>query len=300
MKTGLIEKEEINIKNKIYKIRGVQVILDFDLSHIYQVETKRINEAVKRNPLKFPKEYYFQLTREEFDQLSSRSQFATLNEKSGRGYNIKYLPYAFTEHGITMLATILKSEKAIKISINIVNEFVNMRKIIYQNEELYKQLSFICNKVVEHDEDIKVIKNTMEKLEEKKMRNEIYFNGQIYDAYSKIIDILNSSRKEIIIIDNYADKKILDIVKYIDIKVIIITKENNLLKKELIDKYNKQYNNLRVTYDNTFHDRFIIVDRKEIYHLGTSLNHLGEKTFAINIIIEDSVKNNLISRIKGL
>ena len=185
-----IKEEKINIKEKIRIVRGKQVILDYDLGRIFEVETKRINEAVKRNPLKFPKEYCFQLTDSEIEELSLRSQFATLNKNNNlRGQHFKYLPYVFTEYGITMLATILKSEKAIKTSINIVNEFVYMRKMILQNDDLYKQLYFIENKLLNYDYDIKEIKETLEKYEEKKMKNEIYFNGQIYDSYSKILDI---------------------------------------------------------------------------------------------------------------
>ena len=240
----VLKEEKINIKDIIHVVRGKQVILDYDLGRLFEVETKRINEAVKRNPLKFPKEYCFQLTTEELDVLSLRSQFATLNKNNNlRGKHFKYLPNAFTEYGITMLATILKSEKAIKISINIVNEFVEMRKIILQNDDLYKQLYFIENKLLNHDYDIKDIKETLEQLEEKKLRNEIYFNGQI------------------------------------------------------IERYNKQYKNLKVYIDNTFHDRFIFIDKKELYHIGTSLNHIGEKTFSINIIIEDEIKENLLKRL---
>ena len=232
----VVSKEILNIKDMIYKVRGKQVILDFNLGKLFEVETKRINEAVKRNPLKFPKEYCFKLNDEESEMYLVANCDQKDETRGGKYRN----PTAFTEYGIIMIATILKSEKAIKTSINIVNEFVQMKKILFQNDDLYKQIFFIENKLIEHDYDIKELKESFEKYEEKQLKNELYLNGQVYDAYSKVLDILNESKKEIIIIDNYIDKKILDIIKNIDKQVIIITKENSLLKKDIIEKYNKQ------------------------------------------------------------
>ncbi|MBQ1812571.1 MAG: hypothetical protein II119_01295 [Bacilli bacterium] len=189
-----------------------------------------------------------------------------------------------------MLATILKSEMAIKMSIKIINVFVSMRKYIGSN--LIEQ-KYINNMVLEHDSEIKIL---FDKLEEKKVNNEIYFNGMIYDSYSKILDIFSKTKNELIIIDNYADKVILDIVRRLKVSVILIT-SNKLLSVQDIEKYNKQYNNLKVMYDNTFHDRYFILDKKIVYHCGTSVNRIGYKTFSINLISDIDIINALLNRI---
>ena len=298
MTQDLIILNEEFIKDKIYYIRGKKVMIDFELAEIYGYTTKRFNEQVKNNIERFDDEFRFQLTHEELEILL-RSKFSTLNKNQGRGKHFKYLPYVFTEEGIYMLMTVLKGEKAVKQSKVLIKVFKSMKDFIVSND-LYKQLYLIENKLLDHDYDIKLLQETFEKLEEKKMKNEIYFNGQVYDSYSKIIDILNEAKEEIIIIDSYADKKVLDIIKGINKIVIIITKKNNLLKDIDIEKYNRQYNNLKVIYNNTFHDRFIIIDSKTFYHLGTSLNNLGIKTFAINFILEDSFKEDLLTRINSI
>ena len=158
-----------------------------------------------------------------------------------------------------MLSGIIKSEIAVNISIAIMNAFVLMRK--YISNELIEQ-KYINNLVIKHDEDIKLLQESFDKFEEKRKSNEIYFNGQIYDSYSKILDILKEAKKELIIIDNYADKSMLDMIRNVNVKVTIICKENCLLKEIDIEKYNEQYNNLKVIYNNTFHDRYIIIDKK--------------------------------------
>lgn len=292
------ELMEDKIENMIYEIRGQQVMLDSDVSKLFGYETKYLNRQVFRNINRFPKNYCFQLTEEEYKNL--RCQNVTSNLKNNCGGR-RYLPFVFTEYGITMLAGILKSETAVKMSLKIVETFIKLRKYISNN--LIEQ-QYINKLVLEHDSDIKLLQESFDKLEEKKLKNEIYFNGQIYDAYSKIIDMLNESKKEVIIIDSYADKKVLDIISNIDKDVILITRKNNLLKEIDIEKYNKQYNkqynNLKIIYDNTFHDRYIILDKNIFYHLGASINYIGNKTFSINIIEENIVKDLLIEKIKGL
>ena len=285
---------EDKIENMIYEIRGQQVMLDSDVSKLFGYETKYLNRQVSRNINRFPKNYCFQLTKEEYKNL--RCQNVTSNLKNNFGGR-RYLPFVFTEYGITMLAGILKSETAVKMSLKIVETFIKLRKYISNN--LIEQ-QYINKLVLEHDSDIKLLQESFDKLEEKKLKNEIYFNGQIYDAYSKIIDMLNEGKNEVIIIDSYADKKVLDIISNIDKEVILITRKNNLLKEIDIEKYNKQYNNLKIIYDNTFHDRYIILDKNIFYHLGASINYIGNKTFSINIIEENIVKNLLIEKIKGL
>ena len=194
-----------------------------------------------------------------------------------------------------MLATILKTEVASKMSVAIMKAFVAMRHYIGTNEY---RLSNIENKIVEHDNNIKQLEQSFQKFEEKRVVNEIYFNGQIYDAYSKILDIFKEAKREIIIIDSYADKTVLDIIKRLKIGVIIITKANNLLTKQDISKYNKQYHNLEVVYDNTFHDRYFILDKKKVYHCGASINRIGYKTFSITEISDKDLGSLLISKIK--
>ena len=278
-----------NITNMIYEIRGKQVILDSDLAVLYECKngTKSINLAVKRNIDKFPNDFYFQLDLEEFKKL--RFQNETTN------YNmIRILPYVFTEEGVAMLASVLRTKVANEVSVGIMRAFVLMRR--YISNELFEQ-KFINRQVLKNTEDIKLLQESFNKFEEKRKSNEIYFNGQIYDSYSKILDILKEAKKDLIIIDNYADKSMLDMIRNINVKVTIICKENGLLKAIDIEKYNKQYNNLKVIYNNTFHDRYIIIDKKTIYHCGTSLNHIGSKTFSINKLEDEELKKEFITKI---
>ncbi len=279
-------KDEINIENLIYEIRGVQVMIDSDLANLYQVETKRINEAVSRNPEKFPERFSFKITEREFNLL--KSQISTSKGGSRKGHRV------FTEQGVAMLATILKSKIATQVSINIMDAFVAMRKYISTN--LLEQ-KYINNLVIEHDSKIKLLQESFEKFNEEKKVNEIYFNGQIYDAYSKIQEIFKEAKSKLVIIDGYADNTILDIIKRLNIQVTIITKPNNLLTTQDIAKYNWQYNNLTVKYDNTFHDRYFILDDSVVYHCGASINRIGYKTFSITKINDDEVCKTLINKI---
>lgn len=288
-------KEIVNIEELIYEIRGVQVMLDSDLAKLYDVETKRINEAVKNNPNKFPERFSWFLTKEEYE-ICSRSKFSTL-KKNKRGQNIKYMPRVFTEQGVAMLATILKSKTAVKVSIRIMDSFVAMRHYISNN--LLEQ-KYINELVFEDHERIKLLEESFQKFEEKKRVNEIYFDGQIFDAYSKIYEIFKLAGKKLIIIDNYADNMLLDIIKRLDIKVTIITKKDNLLTYQDINKYNKQYSNLEVIFNNTFHDRYFIIDDVKVYHCGSSINRIGYKTFSINFISDKEINELLISRVKSI
>ena len=180
------------------------------------------------------------------------------------------------------------------MSVAIMRAFVTMRKYISSN--LLEQ-KYINNMLLEHEYKIKLLQNSFQKIEDKKKVNEIYFNGQIYDAYSKIQEIFNSAKKKLIIIDAYADNTILDIIRRLNIEVIIITKPNNLLTEQDIAKYNKQYHNLMVKYDNTFHDRYFIIDNEIVYHCGASINRIGYKTFSITLVGDEDVKMTLINKI---
>jgi len=196
-----------------------------------------------------------------------------------------------------MLATILKSSVATKVSIAIMDAFVTMRHYIGKNEY---RLSSIETKIIEHDNEIKLLQESFQKFEEKRKINEIYFNGQIFDAYSKIGEIFKGANKKLIIVDNYADNTILDIIKRLDVEVIIITKPNNLLTGQDIVKYNKQYHNLKVIYNNTFHDRYFILDNNKIYHCGSSINRIGYKTFSITLINDKEVCKSLIDKVNKI
>lgn len=221
------------------------------------------------------------------------SKFSTANISTMSRSN----PRVFTEQGVAMLATVLKSKTATEVSIRIMDTFVLMR--YYVSEDLLMK-SYYNDIVIRHDSEIKSIQDTLDKMQNKKVLNEIYYNGQIYDAYSKIVDIFYDSKKELIIIDSYADKTILDIICRLNVNVIIITKKNNLLKKIDIDKYNSQYNNLKVIFNNDFHDRYFVLDKKILYHCGTSLNRIGCRTFSINLISDNKLINNFIGEIEKI
>ena len=291
-------KENIIIENLIYEVRGKQVMLDSDLARLYECNqgTKEINQAVRNNPTKFPERFSWVLTEEEWKFL--RSNNLTLeNNTPGKGHYRKYLPRVFTEEGVAMLSTILHTKIAAQISIKIMDAFVAMRKYISSN--LIEQ-KFINNMVLEHDSEIKLLQESFDKLEEKRKNHEIYFDGQIYDAYSKIKEIFSSTNNELIIIDSYADNTILDIISKLNVKVTIITKVNSLLTKQDINKYNKQYHNLRVVYDNSYHDRYFIIDKKEVYHCGASINRIGYKTFSITLVGDEEIKKVLIDKVNNI
>lgn len=233
----------------------------------------------------------FQLTNEEYNSL--RFQFGTSKVKGGRRYN----PYVFTEQGVAMLSSVLHSQTAINMSIQIINAFVLTRKYISNN--LIEQ-RYVNSLVLKHDSEISLLKESLGRIEEKRKVNEIYFNGQIYDAYSKIQQIFKSAKKKLIITDAYADNTILDIIKRLKVEVIIITKANNLLTNQDVIKYNKQYHNLKVYYDNSFHDRYFIIDEKEVYHCGTSINRIGYKIFSITLVGDNEVCDLLIDKVNKI
>ena len=267
--------QELNIESMIHEIRGKQVMLDSDLAKLYQCSngTKSINLAVKRHFKRFPERFMFQLTENEV----SRFQFETLNKNGQKqGTNIKYLPYVFTEQGVAMLAAVLRTPVAEEVSIKIMDAFVAMRRYIYSNSLEQK---YINNLVMKHEEQLSTI---FDYFDAKDPVNDIYITGQVYDAYSRILDILQLAKEELIIIDSYADKYVLDMISKIKVQVTLILSTNSRLTELDIDKYNKEYSNLTIMYNDTFHDRFIILDEKKMYHLGTSLNNAGTKTFAIN------------------
>ena len=286
---NIILKKEVKIKNMIYEIRGKQVMLDSDLAKLYQVETKRINEAVRNNPIKFPERFSWVLTENEWYVLRSKISALETNTITGKGHHRKYLPRVFTEQGVAMLATILKSKVAIAVSINIMDAFILMRKYISSNLVEQKHIN---NLVLEHEERLKLVEATFSKFSEK--NNHLFFEGQIYDAYSLLIDILNKAKEEIIIIDNYIDKNLLDLLSKIKRKIKIITNKYN---NDDYDKYKQQYKNVELAINNNFHDRFIIIDKKILYHCGASFKDLGNKCFEISKIDDKDILGKLLKKL---
>ena len=293
----IIVKDNIKIENLIYEIRGKQVMLDSDLAMLYGCKngTKSLNLAVKRHINRFPERFMFQLTKEEYSSIYSRFQFETLNKNNQKqGLNIKYLPYVFTEQGVAMLSAILKTDVAEEISIKIMDAFVAMKKII--NTSLIEQ-KYFNELTIKNTEDIKLLQESFNKLNTKESNNHIFYEGQIYDSYSLVIDILSKARKEIIIIDNYAGKKLFDIIKNIKVNIKVYTENiDNTARK----KYEKQYSNLEIINTDIFHDRFIVIDNKILYHSGASFKDLGKKCFAITKIEDTKIIKDLLERLKTI
>ena len=266
---------ENSIKDKIYTIRNMQVMLDRDLAELYCVETKRINEAVKNNQDKFMDDFYFELTNNEFENLRSKNLTANFSKTRTN-------PKVFTEQGIYMLATILKSKVASQVTVYIIKTFANMRKLISQNICMFERFERIENRLTIHDENFNKLFSALEDKTLKPSEG-IFFDGQIFDSYSFINDLLKLVQKEVILVDNYIDDTVFTLfLKYPNINFIIYTNSiNNQLKLDY-EKYQKQYKNISLKTFKDCHDRFLILDKKEIYHLGASLKDLGKKWFAFS------------------
>ena len=274
----LIKQEKI--ENLIYEIRGKQVMLDSDLARLYECAngTKDINKAVKRNINRFPDDFYFQLTDEEKNNLWF--QIGTAKKKS------RINPHVFTEEGVAMLSSVLRTDISTKMSVRIIRAFVYMRK--YISNDLIRNNDILVN----HENRILKLEESFNKLSSK--QNSIIFEDKIYDAYSILLDIFNNVEKEIIIIDNFANKELLDTLKHINKNIIIISKN---IDNVLINKYCKQYTNIKFINNNSFHDRYIILDKKEVYVSGMSLKDIGKKYSYIYKMNEPLFINELIKRI---
>ena len=303
-----------DIKNLIYTIRGKQVMLDSDVAMLYHYSTKRINETVNRNKQRFPENFCFKLNEKEyevlrcqnislnndtikecFDNSSLRSQIATLNENMSRGKHRKYLPYVFTEQGIAMLSGLLKNNIAIQVSINIMNAFVEMRKFLMLNGQVFERLTSMEYKLLDHDKKFDIVFDLLQN--EENIKQKIFFQGQIYDAYSLIIDIIKKANNKILIIDNYIDDSILKMLtkKKDNVEVVIFTSNHSNIQNIDIQKFNTEYPTLKVAKTNKFHDRFIVLDNTEMYHLGASIKDLGRKCFGINKIEDMEIIEKIIN-----
>ncbi len=278
----LMDIENANIADMIYEIRGKQVMLDSDLAKLYGCKNgaKVINQAVKRHINRFPERYMFQLTEDEFSQL--RSQIVTANMN-------RTLPYVFTEQGVAMLATILRTPIAEQVSIAIMDAFVMMRKYISSNAYSVR-LSNIETKLIDYDIKFDKIFDQLDR----RINHHIFFEGQIYDAYSLLVDLLKEAKDKIIIIDNYINKTILDMISFLELKVTIVTSDYNKLD---MSKYKEQYENVEIVHSGQFHDRFIILDDKILYHCGASFKDLGKRCFAITRIENENILLNLLDEV---
>ena len=274
----IIVQDNIKIEDLIYEVRGKQVMLDSDLAKLYECKngTKEINQAVKNNIEKFPERYCFKLNGNEYDILRSKLLTSSLNGHGGRRYN----PRVFTEQGVYMLATILKSKEAIMTSIRIMDTFVNMRHYINYNKNVLPRRFLLLEDKV--DNNTKRIDELFDKFNPKVItKNSIFYKNDIYDAYSVLIEIFKLAEDDIIIIDNYAGKELLDILRIINKKIIIVTSNIDDIQKK---KYLRQYKNVLFIKNDSYHDRFIIIDRKKVFHCGASFKDLGSKCFGINEI----------------
>ena len=273
---AIISRQEI--ESNIYTVRDQQVILDSDLARIYQVETKNLNKAVKRNAERFPVSFCFQLTDGEVENLRFQIGTSSLNY-GGR----RYLPYAFTEQGIAMLSAVLRSEIAIKVSIEIMNAFVEMRRMLISNASLFHRLDKIEIKQLETDQKFEAI---FKALESDKLQSEkgIFYNGQVFDAYTFVSNIIRSAKSSIVLLDNYVDDTVLTLLgkRNTNVTAMIYTKTiSNLLRLDL-QRYNSQYPPIEIELFSDAHDRFLIIDNTELYHIGASMKDLGKKWFAFS------------------
>jgi phage regulator Rha-like protein len=271
-----MNKPDILIKNKIHTIRGVQVMLDKDLAELYGVSTGRLNEQVKRNIERFPDDFIFQLeNRDLLENLMSQNAIS-------RWGGTRKRPFVFTEQGVAMLSSVLKSEKAIEVNVKIIRAFVEMRHFLVSNATVFEKLHQIDHKLLEHDENFNKLFNA---LEQKQLtpRQGIFFNGQVFDAFVFISKLIKSAKNRIVLIDNYVDENTLLLLsgKNSEVSVRIYTKNINPKLIMAKDKFNEQYSNLDVTRFDDSHDRFIIIDN-EVYHIGASLKDLGKKWFAFS------------------
>ncbi len=298
---------EQNIQNKIYTIRGIQVMLDEDLAKLYQVESKRLNEQVKRNIKRFPDSFRFQLTQDEYDYIKAlrshnvtfendknlRSQFATSKQKGGR----RYLPYVFTEQGVSMLSAVLKSDIAIEISIKIIESFVSMRKIITSNSLMFERFERIENKLSLHDKNFDEIFKALE-VKPKIPNQKIFYDGEVFDAYVFVADIIKSAKSSIVLIDNFVDETVLMLLskRASKCKATIYTKTISKQLQLDLKKHNEQYLHVEIKKFNASHDRFLIIDEKEVYHIGASLKDLGKKWFGFSKM--DSESLSVLGRLK--
>jgi hypothetical protein len=259
-----------NISELIHTVRGLQVMLDSDVAKLYGYETRRINEAANNNKERFPLGFRFQLNDEEFSNIGMRSKFSTASKR-----NVTARPYVYSEQGIAMLSGILKNATAVQVSISIMNAFVEMRRILANSGSTEFRLSTVENKLLKYDENFEQVFDYMQENSTQSAR--IIYKNQFYEACSFLIDLVKSANSSITIIDAYIDSFILELLlknSKVD-KIVIISQKKST--KELMKTNDK----VRMIYSKDFHDRYVIIDNKEVYVFGASLKDLGNKVFTI-------------------
>ncbi len=297
----IVDSTEENIENLIHYVRGQQVMIDSDLALLYNVETKRLNESVKRNAKRFPNNFCFQLTEDEYADL--RSQIATSNtentsSKGGR----RYLPYVFTEQGIAMLSAVLRSDEAIQVSVNIMNAFVKMRRFLAENALMFDKLNSLELKQLEYQKESNEKFNQIFAYisEHEEVGQKIFFEGQIYDAFSLLVSLVGKAEQSIVLIDNYVDVGTLNILakKKDGVDVTIYTVRRTRLASQDIANFNSQYPTLTVNYTGVFHDRFLVIDEETAYHIGASIKDAGKKCFGISRIEDVGIISDILQRLE--
>lgn len=302
-----IELTENTIKNLIYVVRGQQVMLDSDLAMMYQVETKALNRAMKRNIARFPEDFCFQLTDLEFENL--RCQIGTSSLETDNYGGRRYLPYVFTEQGIAMLSAVLRSEIAVKVSVRIMKTFVEMRRYLARETFLLEKMNKLESMQIEGDIKRQQFEEKTERRfeqiftyisEHEEVSQRIFFEGQIYDAFSLLTKLVSKAEKKIVLIDNYVDVGTLNILtkKKPDVDVTIYTLKKTKLSQEDVNNFNQQYSTLEVFYTKRFHDRFMIVDDLYAYHIGASMKDAGKKCFGINTIEDKAIVKDILERLR--
>ena len=285
----VIKQQEI--EKRIFYVRGNYVVLDKDLADFYEVKPIRLREQVKRNANRFPEDFMFQLTAEEVDAMVSH--FAIPSKQSLGGY----LPYVFTEQGVAAVSAVLKSEKAAQVSINIMRAFVQMRKFLQNNALIFQRLDKVEHKQLETDQKLEKVLQALESRTEQPDKG-IFFEGQIFDAYVFVADIIKKAKTDIILIDNYVDETVLTLLakRKINVAGTIYTKQISKQLQLDVEKHNSQYPPIALKTFAHSHDRFLIIDQKELYHLGASLKDLGKKWFAFSKM--DSLTADVLAKLK--
>ncbi|MBK5275092.1 MAG: ORF6N domain-containing protein [Desulfuromonadales bacterium] len=284
----------VNIESRIYTIRSVQVMLDRDLAELYEVETRALKQAVKRNPARFPSDFMFELTENEVDSLVSQSVIPSKKQLGGAK------PFVFTEQGVSSLSAVLTSKRAVEINIAIMRAFVKMRQFLANNADLFMRLESIEKRQLLHE--IKVdekFEQLFNALEDKsiKPKQGIFFDGQVFDAYAFVCDLIRSATQRIILIDNYVDESVLTLLskREAEVTTLILTKSIGQALALDIEKYNRQYPAIDVQTFKSSHDRFLIID-DDIYHIGASLKDLGKKWFAFSKMDVSAIE--MLQRVK--
>ena len=285
----IITKE--NIQAKIFTIRGLQVMLDRDLAELYQVETRTLKQAVKRNIKRFPEDFMMELSNDEINNMVSQSVIPSKQQLGGAK------PFVFTEQGVAALSSVLTSKLAIDMHINIIRAFIKIKKVISSNALVFQRLDLLEDKQFKTDNKIDTI---LDAIEDKsiKPKQGIFYNGQVYDAYIFVSNLIKNAKKSIILIDNYIDDSVFTLLSKKETMVTIEIYTKNITKEIQLDldKYNSQYQKIELKKFNSSHDRFLIIDKKEVYHIGASLKDLGKKWFAFSKLQIDAA--DILSKIE--